>query len=196
MPVRSRNCAVFLTYAVMVLDLPAQATFLMRNYVPNALDAPVFNYYGSRLFGSNYVAVLYGGPAFEVLYLARENSLGYPLMTPVPLTHTVNGQGGYFYLGRDVLFFNVDCGGIAWLQVRVWDTELGATYEQVAQLGLGGFGESALFQKQGGAPCRLPPTLPEPLIGLQSFSLVPEPSVWTLLALGGLAAWVGRRRHR
>ena len=60
-------------------------------------------------------------------------------------------------------------------------------------LGVGGYGDSNLFQKKGGDPCGLP-TPHEPLIGLQSFSLVPEPSTWALLAFGGAyLIWKSRK---
>ncbi len=78
---------------------------------------------------------------------------------------------------------------------------MGGTYEEVAALGLGGYGESPLFYAQGGTPLGLPGP-PGPLIGLESFSLravVPEPSTWALLALGGaFLGWATRRRppHR
>jgi len=78
--------------------------------------------------------------------------------------------------------------GYAWLEVRAWDTRLGATYEDVAALGMGGYGESPAFYAQGGDPISSLGTSPFPLIGLQSFSLrpVPEPSTWALAVLGGL----------
>jgi len=76
--------------------------------------------------------------------------------------------------------------------VRAWDAQLGTTYEAVAGLAIGGYGESPLFYAQGGVPLITPPSLPGALIGLQSFSLrpvVPEPSTWALLALCGTALW-------
>ena len=110
-------------------------------------------------------------------------------------------QPGYFFSPSGYLsVLSVPPLGFAWLQVRVWDTRLGATYEEVAGLGIGGYGESPLFYAQGRNPLSAPPDLPGPLIGLQSFSLrpvVPEPSTWALLVLGGTALWwaVRRRRH-
>ena len=89
--------------------------------------------------------------------------------------------------------------GYAWLQVRAWDAGLGATYEEVTALGIGGYGASPLFYAQGADPTALLPITSGPLIGLQSFSLlpvVPEPSTWALLALGGTVLWAFRRHPR
>jgi hypothetical protein len=94
---------------------------------------------------------------------------------------------------------DVPNGGWAWLQVRVWDVQVGVTYEEAAARGLGGYGQSALFYARGGDPTGSIPTLPGPLIGLQSFSVlpvVPEPSAWLflVLGLGGLVGSVRRRK--
>ena len=59
-------------------------------------------------------------------------------------------------------------GGYAWLQVRAWDARLGATYEEVMALGIGGYGESPLFYAQGSNPFKTLPEAPAPFIGLGS----------------------------
>ncbi len=86
-------------------------------------------------------------------------------------------------------------GDFAWLQVRAWNTSLGSTYEQVAALGLGGYGESSLLYLQGGNPNAEPPIGPHLLIGLQPFSLrsIPEPTVWQLCVIGFSALLFFRR---
>lgn len=173
----------------------AQSSYWFQNYQSPELDAPVFDGQGNRLHGSNYVVVLYGGLALNSLVLAQENAAGFPSMTPVPFMWSPNGQNGYF-TGGDVIVFSAPSGSLTWLQVRAWDRTLGATYEQVASLDIGGFGESPLFQKAGGYPFGGVPGLPEYLIGLQSFSLlpiVPEPSAAWLLLLG-LPLLVWRKR--
>lgn len=173
-----------------------QSTFIFRNYAPfDGVDAPVFDAAGNRLFGTHYVAMLYGGPTADSLAPARSVSFEFQ-MAPVPFTTIGGGQAGYF--GRSfVQFFTVPCGGLAWLEVRAWDLRLGPTYEAVQSLGLGGYGESNLFQKRGGINCGLG-SPPEPLIGLQSFALrkvIPEPCpVWLLLL--GLPSLLFLRRGR
>jgi len=172
----------------------AQSTYFFSNYLVG-LDAPVFDAAGSRLSGANYVAVLYGGPASSGLQLGG-NFLSLTPMTPVPFTFMPNGLAGYFR-GGTVEVNSMSPGGFAWLQVRAWDARLGATFDGVATLGLGGYGESNLFYAPGGNPTGLP-TLPEPLTGLQSFSLlpeVPEPNSLLLLLLG-LPLFLVRRGRR
>ena len=79
------------------------------------------------------------------------------------------------------------------------ECQLGTTYEAVSALGIGGYGESHLFYAQSGNPYDLL-GVPASLIGLQSFSLrpiIPEPSTWVLVVLGGagvyLATWRKQR---
>ena len=180
----------FVVYFILSLVPPglAQSTFDFSNYSPHqGLDSPVFDASGNRIFGSDFVAVLYGGPTVDSLQLA-DYVAAIP-MVPVPFTYIPgNGLTGYFTTpGGYVIIENVPCCGLnpPWLQVKVWDSRLGSIYEAVAALGTGGYGESPLFQARGGDLFGSPP--PQPLIGLQSFSLraeVPEPSTWLLFLLG------------
>ena len=191
---KPRLTTIALLSTILAQSAFSQATFRFSNYAPFAgIDAPIFDAAGNRLFGDNYVAVLYGGPTMDSLQLAMT---GASSMAPVPMIRIENGQSGYFGTGGFVIIDTVPEAGYAWLQVRAWDNRLGATYEQVAGLGLGGYGQSPLFYTYGGGipPDGVPPTL---LRGLQSFSLVPEPGTWGLLALGaGVLCWKFRRRVR
>jgi hypothetical protein len=195
MKVRWIAVGVGLVFSLTVWPAFSQASFIFANYVASVgLDAPVFDADGNRLSGTNYVAVLYGGPTPDSLQPAK---VGNSDMVPVPFAYMPNGQAGYFGRGGGVEVENVPCGGTPWLQIVAWDARLGASYEDVAALGIGGYGESNLFQKRGGNPCGLP-TPHEPLLGLESFSLhpVPEPSTWALLGLGvGFLFWRWRRRE-
>lgn len=182
-----------LTYLVILVAFAShafgQASFVFWNYHPTGLDAPVFDADGNRLFGTNYVAELYGGNTIDSLVLAQA---GAASMQPVPFTRIYNDQPGYFADVGYVHFPNVPGAGFAWLQVRAWDLRLGETYDEAMALGLGGYGQSPLFYARGGD---LTTDLPRPLIGLQSFSLVPEPSTWALLAFGaGFLCWRCRRK--
>jgi hypothetical protein len=187
---RMRTVALLIILAQSAFS---QATFFFRNFDAEGLDAPVFDAAGNRLSGDNYVAVLYGGPTQDSLVLANA---GVGSMSPVPFTATFGGQAGYFSRAGQLYLNNVLQLGYAWLQVRAWDTRLGATYDDVMRLGVGGYGQSALFYTYGGdliATGR--PS--QPLRGLESFSLVPEPSTWTLLALGvGILFWKGNSFRR
>jgi hypothetical protein len=170
----------------------AQATFSFFNYAPAAgIDAPILDAEGNRLFGTNYLAILYGGSTPDSLRVATD---GNASMDPHPIIRIQNNQAGYFGQGGFVVVDDtIPTGRFAWLQVRVWDARIGATYEDVAALGQGGYGASALFYTYGGdlGAEGLPP---QPLRGLQSFSLVPEPSTWALLVLGG--GWLVWRCRR
>jgi len=171
-----------------------QSSFQFRNYRPSiGLDAPVFDSAGNRLAGTNYLVILYGGPTVDSLAPAWRGSF---VMAPAPFTFMPGGQSGYFSESF-VYIPSVSCGGVAWLQVRAWDAHLGTSYEEAVSQDLGGYGESNLFQKQGGYYCGLP-GLPEPLTGLQSFALrdvIPEPSSTLLLLLGLPALFFLRRRR-
>jgi hypothetical protein len=176
----------------------ARATYGFFNYVASVgLDAPVFDTAGNRLSGSDYLALLYGGPTADDLHVARDSSISVP-MEPVAFTYHPNGQTGYFGDPGYVQIDTVPCNGFAWLQVRVWDARRGNTYDEVASLGMGGYGESSLFYARGGDGCSGSGISPRPLIGLQSFSLhpVPEPSTWALLGVGaGFLFWRWRPRE-
>ena len=175
----------------MASSLWGQANFALRNrYLSYGIDAPVFDAMGLPLEGPGFRAELWGAATPDALMPALDlgnnrTRLIVPYMTR-----------GYF--GSSAGFLSVPDDGAfrAWLQVRAWDASLGATYEEVAALGMGGYGESPLFFAQGGNPYDML-GVPAPLIGLESFSLrpVPEPSTWLLLGCGGLVAGCLARRR-
>jgi hypothetical protein len=188
--------AVVLGFTCLNNCVLCQSTFVIDNFAGGAVDAPVFDADGNRLFGAHYLALLYGGPTPLMLRPATIPPSTFLVRDPVPFTYTPGGQAGYFR-DRTGQVGSEMCGGVAWLQVRAWDSRLGASYEDVVELGLGGYGESNIFQKQGGNPCG-PITPPELLIGLESFSLlpvIPEPRPMLLLLLG-LPLLLFRRRFR
>ena len=134
------------------------------------------------------MAVLYGGATTDSMSIAQA---GAGAMPPESLTAVYNGQPGYFSAFGYVV---IPSAQFAWLQVRVWDSRLGQTYDEVASLGLGGYGASPLFQALGG-DILATGRPPQPLLGLESFSLVPEPGTSTLFAMGaGIVFWYCRRR--
>jgi hypothetical protein len=168
-----------------------QSSFAFVNYIEGGLDAPVFDSTGNRLTGSDYVAMLYGGLSTGSLAPAY---VGAQVMTPTPFTYRLDLGGGYFSHTGYVEIQGVPGGATVWLQVRAWDARLGTSYEDVVALGIGGYGESNLFQRSGGDPGGGVPTPPEPLFGLQSFSLIPEPNSTNLVLIGlPLFLWRYRR---
>ena len=169
-----------------------QGWFDMQNFVPiYGVNAPVFNSDGTPLAGPDFRALLFGGPTTDSMQPAT------PYYGSSAVASFATGiLAGYFFLTNEfVVVSGVPRGDLAWLQVVAWDARLGATYEEVVNLGIGGYGESPLFQARSGGGSTLP-TPPAALIGLQSFSLlpiVPEPSTALLLLLG--LPWLLWRRH-
>ncbi len=178
----------FMTLFSAIFPARGQSSFALRNYYPPDVNAPVFDSRGARLEGSNYAAELWGSATPDSLAPVLTYVTGQRVIVPF-----LSGPGlgaGYFSdpegraFGDQLTVPGVPPGtGLAWLEVRAWDTRLGATYEDVAARGVGGFGESPLFSAHGSNPLDLL-GVPAPLIGLQSFSLVPEPSALLLLLLG------------
>jgi hypothetical protein len=158
------------------------------------LDAPVFDSNGTPLFGTDYLAELWGAATTNALLPAVVLDEGLRREF-APFTFV---EPGYFSSPENFLAIrDIQPNGWAWLQVRAWDARLGATYEEVAALGIGGFGESPLFYAQSGNPFDQFP-FPGRLIGLESFSLrpiIPEPSTLALFALGSVIMWMVRQRR-
>lgn len=180
----------------LLFPLPGLASFItfgLDNYVIDLgwpVDAPVFDAQGALLRGRpDYLAELWGGatpdslaPAFDSDFWDRRR------------VFASFGRPGYFSSYAQTAVEG-DANDSAWLQVRVWDTRLGATYEEVVARGWGGYGESPVFRAKGTSPSPLPGP-PSPLIGLQSFSIrpvIPEPSIVVLLAAGLVALGWPRR---
>jgi hypothetical protein len=179
----------------------AEGAFGFRNLNPSlGVNAPIFDAWGQPLAGDRYRAELVGGRTTDSLV---------PAVTAFTREVVVGGfwsgaRAGYVDYANtsDKGFPTVpanDPDRGSWLQVRAWDSWLGATYSEVVARGIGGYGESPLFYAGGSDPYFFP-DIPAPLVGLESFRLrpeVPEPSVWLLLC-GGLAGlwFVKRRRSR
>ena len=174
---------------VLICAALGQSSFSLRNYDPPYVNAPVFDSQGVALEGLNYMAELWGSATPDsltpVLTFASRQRVFVPFDS--------GGGAGYFSdpegrsFGDQLTVLGVPpYTGLAWLEVRAWDSRLGATYEEVAARSQGGFGESPLFSAHGSYPLALL-GIPAPLDGLQSFNLrpeVPEPSAVWLLLLG------------
>jgi hypothetical protein len=121
------------------------------------------------------------------------------IVVPMPFTYVSPfGEAGYFNEPQIVFISNVEGNGNAWLQVRAWDVRLGASYDAVKALGIGGFEESNIFLARGGNSGGVP-TPPGFLIGLESFSLrpvIPEPAAWQLALFGAIAMLMLHWRRR
>jgi plastocyanin len=106
--------------------------------------------------GSAYLTQLYAGP--------DANSL-QPIGAAVGFS-----SPGRFSSGTRTIT-SVPAGGVATVQVKVWEAAYGQTYEHALAAG-GKVGASAVFTVTTGGGGS-PPTIPASLTGLQSFSLMP-----------------------
>jgi hypothetical protein len=152
--------------------------------------APVFDTDGTtRLSGAGFVAELWAGP--------DANSL-QPWGAQAPFR---SGTGaGFWNPGTDAtrIIGNVTPGAAATVVIRAWETAGGTIASWTAAVA-GGVkrGESAaiVVPVTGGVVVGgNPPTFPAALTGLTSFSLVPEPATYALLALGAAALFIRRRK--
>lgn len=149
------------------------------------------NYGGPLLQGANFVAALYAGPAG-----VTDASLLVFVTSGTFRTATGNVlPAGLINAIFDVPIQGVAAGGIATLEVRVWDIRTGSSFANA-----GTSGRSGLFQSQplGGIGPAGPVLTPD-MTGWQSFSLastVPEPSSFALAGLGAAALMIFRRRKQ
>ena len=177
-----RSLVVAIQFLMAFNECNGQSTFVLRNrYTPVSLDAPIFDASGAPLFGDEYRAELWGGPTPESLSPAH-------IVGGTDRHLAIFHRRGYFRdtLGLPASIDSVGPGGFAWLQVRVWDTTVGATYEEAFAKAIGGYGQSELLYLKGGNPSSL--QTPSELVGLKSFSIlpvIPEPSTVALIAVGG-----------
>ncbi len=158
----------------------AQGTVAFSNR-SSAVDAPVFDIGGTtKISDPNIVAALFLGDVQEG--------------AAAPFRATPAAAAGYWNPGTDSSrTVDGQPGGTSvTLTVRAWDSTKGATYAAAVAAG-GKYGQSDPFTVTlggGGSP----PSTPADLVGLKSFSLVPEPSTIALGALGAAALLLRRRK--
>jgi len=162
----------------------AQGTLNFANFVQVAppgvsVNAPIFNIDGTtRLAGSQFQAILYGGPDANSLQ-AMGSAVGF-----------ATGTGAGYFIGGQRVVTTVAGNTMAFLQVRAWDTLAGATWDAAFASG-SGYGMSPILNLTLGQAPATPPNM----VGLQSFSLVvPEPSTIALAILGAATLFLRRRK--
>jgi hypothetical protein len=172
---------ILLTAAAVLVSVSvfAQGELTFGNLGALGPDAPITAPDGAtRLEGSGYMAQLYAGPAGTA-----EGSL-----TAVGAAVAfATGAGAGYWAPATRQIASVAPGANAAVQVRAWDVSSGSSWETATVRG-----ESNIldpFQLGGGSAG--PPTA---MIGLQSFSLVPEPSTIALGLIGAVALVFARRR--
>jgi hypothetical protein len=138
---------------------------LYNNFVPGLIDAPVFDTdCQTRLAGTAYSAQVYVGftptslePLGPITWFRTGSAAGYI----VPVSFTVPGAADL---------------QTVYTQLRVWQAAAVKTFEEAAAAG-GKIGSANIVPMQVVYPTP-PPNNP---LGLESFCLIPEPSVTALL---------------
>jgi len=139
------------------------------------------------LVGTNYMAQLYYGPEG-----ASPDSL-VPLTTNPARFRSPTTTTPGTWIGNYRFMEGLAIGQIATLQVRVWDSTAGASWEEAVGAGFGEtqHGSSALFLYQ--VPLTGPPAAFY-IENFRGFTLVPEPSIVALAVSGAVVGVLLRRR--
>jgi hypothetical protein len=178
-----KKLLVTLAAVLVSASTSGQGTINFNNLVSAAtppINAPVF-----RADGVTQVGLAPGGASAQ-LYV----SVGGGAFTPVPTVlqfRTAGAAAGYVNNPTAVQVPGVAGGTAVQVQMRAWETGTGATWEAATIKGQ----SATLNLTLGGAGS--PPSVPADLVGLTSFSMIPEPSTMALGLLGA-AALLYRRR--
>jgi hypothetical protein len=175
------NCATFFTLAIISgLAALGQGTLTFSNTevgttVPGGSPVTDVDHI-TRLAGAGFSAQLYASPIDD------ESSL---VAVGVPVMFRTGQRAGFVVAGIRVVVPGSPPGSVVFVQMRAWDNGGGAftTYE-AAQASGSKIGKSNIVRvgPLGPFDVQLDPIL----LGLQPFSLVPEPSAIALGLLGAL----------
>jgi hypothetical protein len=182
-----KKTLLVITALVAAVGVMAQGTINPSNDgFTLGYNAPILNVDGTPLQGAAYLAQIYAGPQGGALA---------PVGVALPFIDDAGGFAEFegVFLGADpVQVAGVAGGATASLQVRAWIAADGATYDAaLASSGIVGTSNTFDLVLGGGGN---PPALPAAMVGLQSFSLVPEPSAAALGLLGAVALMLRRRK--
>jgi hypothetical protein len=142
----------------------------------------------TKLSGPQYQAELLAGPG--------PSSLG-----PITATGFLRGESAGYFNGGTQVVPTVNGGALAWVEVRVWNTASGTSFDQALASGLpDSWWASSIFTVQTGDPnLGGGPSIPGPLTGLGTspvyLNSIPEPSTFSLLGLGVIVALFRVRRR-
>ncbi|MHB8524113.1 MAG: immunoglobulin domain-containing protein, partial [Limisphaerales bacterium] len=165
--VTAGNAVGTVTSEVGVLLVQQAGGDVVFSNIAMGINTPVFDVDGvTRLAGAGYLAQLYAGPTADSL-----TAVG----PAVPfLTGTLAGYWSVLP-GSVRNIPTVAPGTLAFVQVRVWQSGTGITFEQASAAG-SKLGESPVLSVTTGGG-GLPPSPPSALTGLQSFTLASPPSI-------------------
>jgi len=167
----------------------AQGTVDFRNRIAGTLDVPVFDVGGTtKLAGANFTVNLWYSATLAGTYT---------MLDPLGAGAMRTGAGaGYWTYGADFArtIPGIAPGATAYIQVRVWDSTSGATYDAAVTAG-GKVGQSTAFSVVLGN-VGSPPSVPAYMLGFTGLTMtqVPEPATFALLALGAGALLIRRRK--
>ncbi len=144
-----------------------------------------FSDYWARVYEADGVTRL-SGPQFQAGLLAGPSATS---LASIATTGFLTGNAAGFFDGGTQTINTVLPGNEAWIQVRAWNTALGASFLQAEASGLpNAWWESPLMTVfTGGVLSGAGPTPPAVLFGLGTSPVylnVPEPSAFALAALG------------
>jgi hypothetical protein len=177
---------LLVTLAAVLVSASAfgQGTINFNNLVSSAgINAPVFKPDGVTGAGA-------GAGASAQLYLVT-GAAGSETYTPIPTvlqfrTTPAGTAQGYVNNPTTVQVPNVAPGSPANVVLRAWE---GASYDTASVKG-----QSALVSIPALGGAGQPPSVPANLVGLTSFSMIPEPSTMALGLLGAAALLYRRRK--
>src|SRR5579883_864387 len=161
----------------------AQGTVYFSNYYGQQVNAPVYESDGTTpVSGSQFIAELFAGPSTNALQMIAST----PFMQGP-------GGAGYFFGGTPAIP-TVFPRNPAWVQVDVWNTVFGSTFNLARASGaVDAWWQSSVFSVYTGGET-VNPANPGPLTGLGTSPVflngaVPEPPTLSLLVLWGFFAW-------
>jgi hypothetical protein len=172
--------------ALACLAAHSQGTVRFANLGPG-VNAPVYlSDQVTKASGSQFQAELFGGTSIDSMT---------PLST---LAFGVGAIAGYIQFPTTVEIPGVFPWQTAWVQVKVWNTVSGATFDQALASGLpDSWWASSVFSVVTGGGFQGPP--PAPLTGLGTspvyLNSIPEPSTFALASLGAAVALLRSFRH-
>ena len=166
---------ILLAIAALVIAVSAQAqgTLTFNNKVGTDVVAKVTKD-GVGVAGTEYTA--------QLVLVGGNGSL--TALTPTAIFRTGAGAGYVSQPTEEVVVPGVAAGSSATFLMRAWNTSAGS-YAAASE-----YGQSAPFTVSLGGGL-LPGSN---LVGLQPFVLIPEPATIALLALGGAALLIRRRK--
>jgi hypothetical protein len=167
---------------VMALSAYSQGNIQFANLVISGttrpVDAPVFLADGTtRASGAAFQAQLYARAAGSANAYAAVGAAA----------NFLTGTGAGYFIPGSRSAAGLAAGTSAQTVVRAWQVSSGSTWETATVRG-----ESTPIN----ITLTAPPDLPAPMLGLQSFQIVPEPSTIALGILGGLWTLVLMRRRK